>query len=184
MLANKNLSPINNLPIPTELIERRIYLIRGQKVMLDADLAELYQVATKNFNKAVKRNLERFPQDFMFQLNEAEFKNLRFQIGTSSLGHGGRRYLPYVFTEHGIAMLSAVLNSERAVLMSILIIRTFIKMRDYLLNHKDLASRIEKLEAKQTHQGSLIALVVDEISKLKTAPPEPLKKRIGFRDPE
>ena len=184
MLASKNSSSINNLPIPSEFIERRIYLIRGQKVMLDADLAELYQVPTSRLNESVKRNHDRFPEDFMFQLTKEEAGFLTSQIAISNAGRGGRRYFPYVFTEHGVVMLSSVLNSERAVQMNILIVRVFIKMRDVLANHKDLAARMEKLKAKQKHQGSVIALVVDEISKLKTSPPEPLKKRIGFRDPE
>ena len=120
----------------------------------------------------------------MFQLTKEEAGFLTSQIAISNAGRGGRRYFPYVFTEHGVVMLSSVLNSERAVQMNILIVRVFIKMRDVLANHKDLAARMEKLKAKQKHQGSVIALVVDEISKLKTSPPEPLKKRIGFRDPE
>jgi hypothetical protein len=101
------------LQVPTELIEQRIYLIRGHKVMLDRDLAELYQVQTKNLNKAVKRNIDRFPEDFMFRVAPEEIESLRFQIGTSNHGRGGRRYLPYVFSEQGVAMLSSVLNSKR-----------------------------------------------------------------------
>src|SRR5258708_22844862 len=106
-------SVADRLPIPVELIARRIYRIRGQKVMLDTDLAELYQVLTKNLNLAVRRNKERFPEDFMFQLTEEEAESLRLQIATSKIGRGGRRYLPYVFTEHGVAMLSSVLRSAR-----------------------------------------------------------------------
>ncbi|MEI6058121.1 MAG: ORF6N domain-containing protein, partial [bacterium] len=102
---------------PEELIEQKIFIIRGQKVMLDKDLAELYGVLTKNLNKAVKRNLLRFPNDFMFQLTKEESESLRFQIGTSKIGRGGQGYLSYVFTEHGVAMLSSVLNSDRAVQM-------------------------------------------------------------------
>ena len=110
--------------IPVELIERRIYLIRGSKVMLDSDLADLYEVPTKVLNQAVRRNLDRFPPDFMFQLNEEELENLRSQNVTSSLGagHGGRRYQPYAFTEHGVAMLSSVLASRRAIQLNILIL--------------------------------------------------------------
>jgi hypothetical protein len=113
------------LQVPTELIEQRIYLIRGQKVMLDRDLAELYQVQTKNLNKAVKRNIDRFPEDFMFRVAPEEIESLRFQFGTSNPGRGGRRYLPYVFSEKGVAMLSSVLNSQRAVQMNIAIVRVF-----------------------------------------------------------
>jgi hypothetical protein len=108
-------SELPSLPVPLELIERKIYLLRGQKVMLDSDLAELYGVETFNLNKAVKRNLARFPADFMFQLTGKEAEALRFQIGISKTGRGGRCYLPYVFTEQGVAMLSSVLTSERAI---------------------------------------------------------------------
>lgn len=168
--------------ISIELVERRIYLIRGQKVMLDADLSELYQVPTKRLNEAVKRNFSRFPEDFMFQLDADVAENLKSQIATSSFGHGGRRKLPHAFTEHGVAMLSSVMNSDRAVQMNILIIRAFIKMRDLLATHKDLATRMEKLESTQKHHGSAIAVVVDEIKKLKAAPVNPSKRRIGFKD--
>ncbi len=116
--------------ISVEIIERKILLIRGHKVMLDADLAELYEVETFNLNKAVKRNIDRFPEDFMFQLSKEEAASLRFQIGMSKTeGRGGRRYLPYVFTEQGVAMLSTVLNSERAVKVNIEIMRTFVRLR-------------------------------------------------------
>ena len=135
---------------------------------------------TKNLNKAVNRNIERFPEDFMFQLTKEEFDNLRFQIGTSSSGYGGRRYLPYVFTEHGVAMLSSVLNSARAVEMNILIIRAFIKLRELIASHKDLADRIEKLEANQDQHASVINILAEEIDNLKLPPPESPRKRIGF----
>jgi hypothetical protein len=122
--------------IPVELIERKIYTIRGAKVMLDSDLADLYQVPTKVLNQAVRRNLDRFPADFMFQLTEEEVENLRSQIVTSSTGHGGRRYQPYAFTEHGVAMLSSVLASKRAISLNILIIRAFVRLREYLATQK------------------------------------------------
>src|SRR5438105_4824660 len=127
------------------IIERKIYLIRGHKVMLDSDLAELYQVETKALNRAVKRNQDRFPDDFVFQLTVEEAETLRFHFGTSNPAsmRGGRRYLPYAFTEHGVAMLSSVLRSKRAVQMNLLIVRAFIKLRDMLANHKDLARAIE-----------------------------------------
>lgn len=128
--------------MPARIIDRRIYFIRNQKVMLDSDLAELYQVETKALNRAVKRNPDRFPEDFMFQITKEESKNLRFQFGTSSSEYGGRRYLPYAFTEHGVAMLSAVLNSERAVRMSILIVRAFVKLREVLAGNKELARKV------------------------------------------
>ena len=135
--------------VPEEIIERKIFIIRGQKVMLDRDLAELYAVSAKRLNEQVRRNLHRFPLDFMFQLTEEEYLNLRSQFATSSLKHGGSRYLPYSFTEHGITMLSSVLNSERAVAMSIFIVRAFIKMREMLAAHKDLANKIDEIERKK-----------------------------------
>ena len=149
--------------IPTGRITGLIYTIRVEKVMLDSDLAELYQVETKVLNQAVRRNLERFPGDFMFQLTREEFDNLRSQIVTSSSKYGGRRYLPYAFTEHGVAMLSSVLNSARAVRMNILIIRSFIQMRDLLATHKDLAMRMEALESNQNQHASVINQLAEEI---------------------
>ncbi|HYW42376.1 MAG TPA: ORF6N domain-containing protein [Bryobacteraceae bacterium] len=183
--------PPGELPVPGELVERRIYLIRGQKVMLDSDLAELYQVATKRLNEAVRRNINRFPEDFMFQLSEEEGDSLRSQIATSNAltsqtamskpgGRGGRRTLPYAFTEHGVAMLSSVLNSERAVQMNIIIIRAFVRMRELLASHKSLADKIEKLEQTQTRQGSILGAVVQDIQKLKNPP---VTRAIGFRIP-
>jgi hypothetical protein len=132
-------------------IENMIYLIRGQKVMLDKDLAKLYEVETKVFNQAIKRNIQRFPEDFMFQLNFQEFTNLRSQIVTSSLDYGGRRYLPYVFTESGVAMLSSVLKSERAISVNISIMRIFIRLRSYLLLENSVEKKLDDLE-KGTNQ--------------------------------
>lgn len=167
--------------IPVERIERQICLIRGQKVMLDSDLAALYQVLTKNLNLAVRRNTNRFPEDFMFQLTAEEAESLRLQIATSNVGRGGRRYLPYAFTEHGVAMLASVLTSERAVQMNILIVRAFVKLREILVSNKDLATRLEKVEGTQTKHASVITLLAEEIDNLKQQPPEPPKRRIGFR---
>ncbi len=133
-----------------EIIERKVYLIRGKKVMLDNELAGLYNVRTKELNKAVKRNPDRFPVDFMFKLSKKEAEILRFQIGTSSWG--GKRYLPYAFTEHGILMLSSVLSSQRAVQVNIQIMRTFTKLRELLNTHKDLRIRIDELEKKYDKQ--------------------------------
>jgi hypothetical protein len=133
--------------VPVEIIERKIYLVRGQKVMLDSDLAALYQVETFNLNKAVKRNLARFPEDFMFQLAKDDTKSLTFQFGISNpTGRGGRRYLPYAFTEQGVAMLSSVLNSDRAIKVNIAIMRTFVHLRQYLATHQDLARKLEDVE--------------------------------------
>src|SRR5258708_4170849 len=126
----RKISLADRLPVPVELIERRIYVIRGQKVMIDSDLADLYQVETRALLQAVKRNSDRFPGDFMFQVSPEEGKSLRSQIVISNVGRGGRRYLPYAFTEHGVAMLCSVLNSQRAVQMNIAIIRAFVKLRE------------------------------------------------------
>jgi hypothetical protein len=139
---------------PSEKIEKAIYLIRGEKVMLDHDLALLYGVETKVLNRAVKRNLQRFPLDFMFQLTPEEADVLRCQIGTSKKGRGGRRYLPYVFTEQGVAMLSTVLNSERAILVNIEIMRAFVKLRQILASNGELSLRLDELESKYDKQFS------------------------------
>lgn len=130
-------------------IRNLIYTIRGKQVMLDSDLASLYQVETKNLNKAVKRNIERFPVSFCFQLTEEEVENLRFQFGTSSLSYGGRRYLPYVFTEQGVAMASAILRSDIAVKVSVEIMETFVEMRRMLISNASLFHRLDKIELKQ-----------------------------------
>jgi hypothetical protein len=162
-----------------ERVERRIYLIRGQKVMLDSDLAELYQVATGNLNLAVRRNADRFPLDFMFQLTAEEAENLRFQNVISSWG--GRRYLPYAFTEHGVTMLSAVLRSKRAVQMSILVTRAFVRLREMLASNKDLAARVEKLEAGQRDHASVINILAEEIDTMRLPAALPGTRRIGFK---
>jgi len=169
---------LSKLPVPVQLVDRRIYMIRGQKVMLDADLAELYQVPTKRVNEQVQRNRGRFPKDFMFRLSAAEARNLRSQIATSSWG--GRRNLPFAFTEHGVAMLSAVLASERAVKMSVVIIRAFVRMRELLANHKELALRVQRIEDVQHRRMSVITILADEIEELKLVPPPGPKRRIGF----
>jgi phage regulator Rha-like protein len=170
--------------VPIERISQQIYLIRREKVMLDSDLAGLYQVETKALNRAVKRNLDRFPDDFMFQLTEQETESLRYQIGTSNEGRGGRRYQPYAFTEHGVAMLSSVLNSKRAVQMNVVIIRAFLKLRELLASNKDLAARVETLEANQEQHASVINLLAEEIQNLKQFPPELPRKPMGFVAPE
>lgn len=163
--------------IPVEIIERKIYLIRSQKVMLDSDLAKLYGVQIKRLNEQVRRNLKRFPADFMFQLTKEETNSLRSQAATLKNGRGEhRKYLPYAFTENGVAMLSSVLNSERAIEVNIQIMRTFIKLREMLLTHKDLQRKIEDLEKKYDAQ---FKVVFDAIRQL-VSPPEPKKKKIGF----
>jgi hypothetical protein len=167
------------LPVTPEFIERRVMLVRGQKVMLDSDLAELYQITTGNLNKAVKRNEIRFPSDFMFQLSKKEYDSLIFQIGRSNLGRGGNRRMPYVFTELGVAMLSSVLNSGRAVQMNIFIMRAFVKLRELLVTHKDLAEKIKILENEQRKQGRDIGDVIIAVNKL-LKEKAPLKSAIGF----
>jgi hypothetical protein len=163
--------------IHSETLEKAIYLIRGEKVMLDRDLALLYGVETKVLNRAVKRNLQRFPLDFMFQLTTEEAELLRCQIGTSNEGRGGRRYLPYVFTEQGVAMLSTVLNSERAILVNIEIIRAFVKLRQMLASNVELSHRLDELEGKYDKQ---FRVVFDAIRRL-MSPPFRNRKEIGFR---
>jgi phage regulator Rha-like protein len=154
------------------IIENKILMIRGQRVMLDADLAFLYGVPTKRLNEQVQRNIQRFPGDFMFQLTKEEAERLKSQFATSNVGRGGKRKLPYVFTEHGVAMLSSVLRSEKAVEMNIFIIRAFIKMRELLATNKDLAYKVEKMEGH----------IIDIISVLKRLTDEPLKPKgkVGF----
>src|SRR3972149_10248926 len=147
--------------IPQQIIESKILILRGKKVMLDRDLAALYSVETKMLKRAVKRNIERFPEDFMFQLIEKEFDNLRCQIGTSSWG--GQRYLPYAFTENGVAMLSSVLNSERAITVNIQIMRTFTKLRKMLATHKELKQKIEEMEKKKEEHFKIVFFVFSPI---------------------
>jgi hypothetical protein len=155
-------------------------MIRSHKVMLDSDLADLYQVPTFRLNEAVKRNSKRFPLDFMFQLTQDESESLTSQFAMSKKGRGGRRYLPYVFTEHGVAMLSSVLTSDRAVELNILIVRAFVRLREYLATHKDLARKLEDVERTQQEHSAHI----DYVQRLLEPPPEPPKRRIGFAAPD
>ncbi len=171
---------VARVSVAVGLIERRIYFARGQKIMIDQDLAGLYQVETKTLNRAVKRNRTRFPDDFMFQLTAEETEDLRCQIGTSSWG--GRRYLPYVFTEHGAVMLASVLNSKRAVDMSILVVRAFIMLREVMVTHKELARKVENLERNQIEHGQSIAAIYGMVEKL-VAPRIKRGFRIGFPTP-
>jgi hypothetical protein len=158
-------------------IESKIYLIRGQKVMLDEDLAELYQVPTKRLNEQVRRNLERFPPDFMFILTEQEVGRLRSQFATSKMGRGGRRYAPLVFTEQGIAMLSSVLGSKQAIDVNIAIMRTFVRLREVLSSDRKLEKKITELESR--FEGKF-KIVFDAIKKLMTSPPVQHKRIIGL----
>lgn len=162
-----------------EEIEEKIFLIRGQKVMIDSDLAELYQAETRVLNQAVKRNLNRFPEDFMLQLTEDETKSLRSQIVTSNTGRGGRRYLPYAFTEHGAVMLASVLKSQVAIEASIKVVRAFVKMRSILALHQDLADRIKELEKVSRNHKQTFEVVYSLFSEI-FDDPKFLKRKIGF----
>ena len=168
-----------NQAVLVERVERRIYMIRGHKVMLDSDLAELYGVKTEVLNQAVKRNQERFPQDFMFRLTAEEAESLRSQFVISKQGRGGRRYLPHAFTEQGVAMLSGVLNSRRAVQVNIAIMRAFVKLREMLAAHKELAQKLSELERKLQGHDNQIQSIFEAIRQL-MAPPQPPRLRVGF----
>ena len=165
------------ITVPRERITRSILLLRGQKVLLDADLAQLYGVDTGALTRAVKRNSERFPQDFMLQLTKEEFADLRSHFGVSNAGWGGRRYPPYAFTEQGVAMLSSVLRSDRAVQVNIEIMRAFVQLRQMLASNAALARKLAALEKKYDAQ---FKVVFDAIRQL-MIPPDPKKKRaVGF----
>ncbi len=164
--------------LPLEQIQHRIYFIRGHRVTLDSDLAELYGVTTFNLNKAVQRNKERFPDDFMIQLTSEEQKILRFQIGIARLPHGGRRYLPYVFTQEGVSMLSGILRSPQAIQVNIAIMRAFVKLRELLSTHKDLARKLEELEGKYDKQFRVVFDAIRELMQPPKTPPIPRVK--GF----
>jgi hypothetical protein len=158
-----------------ENVAQLVFFIRGEKVILDADLARLYGVTTGNLNKGVKRNQARFPKDFMFQLTDKEMESLIFQSGRSK-GRGGRRHRPYAFTEQGVAMLSSVLNSERAVQVNIAIMRTFVQLRRLMDGNADLARKIENLEKRYDEKFATVFAAIKQL----IAPPAPAKKRIGF----
>jgi len=167
--------------IPDEIVINKIYQIRGQKVMLDRDLADLYQVTTSNLNKAVQRNLKRFPEDFMFQLNKEEFQNLIFQNGTSSWG--GTRKHPYAFTEQGVAMLSGILNSERAITVNIQILRIFTRIRQFLSDNTELRLEIEKIKKKLENQDKNMEVVFQYLDELldKKDKPQEERAKIGYK---
>ena len=161
--------------VPVERITSKIYLIRGMKVMLDRDLAELYGVETRTFVQSVKRNIERFPSDFMFQLSKDEFDSLRSQIVISK-GKGGRRYPPYAFTEQGVAMLSSVLNSKRAIQVNVQIMRAFSKLREMLSTHEDLKKKIEAMEKRYDQQFQIVFEAIKQLLETEAKP----RKKIGF----
>ena len=169
--------------VPLEIIQSRIYFVRGRKIMFDSDLAKLYGVLTSQLTRQVRRNIERFPEDFMIELTQEELHNLMCQFGTSSWG--GTRKLPLAFTEQGIAMLSGVLHSPRAIHVNIQIMRTFTKLREIMLSHKDLARKIEDLERKYTEHDKKFLLVFEAIKRLLQDKEEPLKPKepFGFQIP-
>lgn len=172
--------------IPRDSLDSRILTIRGQKVILDSDLAAIYGVETKALNRAVKRNAKRFPSDFIFQLKPDEADNLRCQIGTSSSSYGGRRYLPYAFTENGAVMAANVLNSPQAVRMSVFVVRAFIRMRELLTGSKELAAELKKLEVKLTSRLAVHEVAITEVLRriMRLLDPPPLppvpEKEMGF----
>ena len=165
--------------IAQDAIGRKIYLIRGHRVMLDRDLAKLYGVRTGRLNEQVKRNYKRFPEDFMFRLSEEELQNWISQIAISNSIKMGLRHRPYVFTEQGVAMLSSVLNSERAVQVNIAIMRAFVELRQVLSGHKELARKLEQLERKTEKHDTEIRAIFEAIRQLMAAPERP-KRKIGF----
>lgn len=166
----------NALAIPDEVLMNKRYLIRGQKVMIDSDLSELYGVETRRLNEQVKRNMPRFPEDFMFQLSEEECKNLISQFATSSWG--GRRKLPLVFTEHGVLMLSSVLNSERAIKVNIQVMRIYIRMREMMMLHKDILPRLESIERQLNGQDNRITVVFERLKQFEQAKQQDLKQKV------
>lgn len=162
-------------------IERMIYIIRGQKVMLDSDLAELYQVETKQLNRQVRRNILRFPNDFMFQLTAEEYEVLKCQFGTSKTGSGGKQKLPLVFTENGVAMLSGILNSERAILVNIAIMRIFTRLRSFLAMENSLSDRISNLEDGTNKLFKVVFERLDSIEELAETKIPARRKKIGLK---
>jgi len=181
----KKSPPAKKLALLVTLIERRIYLIRGLKVMIDCDLAELYGVETKILNRGVRRNLERLPEDFMFQLTKNEAESLRIQFGTLERAGRGqhRKYLPYVFTEQGVAMLSSVLNSKRAIEVNIAIMRAFVKLRQMLESNEQLNRKFVAVIRKLSEHDKYFRVVFDELKKL-TAQPISSHRQIGFKTNE
>jgi hypothetical protein len=174
----------NTLVIEPQELERRIFVVRGQRVMLDSDLAKLYGVATKRLNEQVQRNIERFPEDFAYQLTAQEFADLKSQIATSKTGRGGKQKLPWVFTEHGVAMLSSVLRSPRAVQVNIAIMRAFVRMRRLIATPGELVTQLNELAKTVQLHDDQIAAIADVLKKLMQPPPTPPKRKIGFLPPE
>jgi hypothetical protein len=184
MTKAKQLVSVSQTKASPQPIENQIYNIRGQQVMLDSDLAELYEVPTGRLNEQMARNPLRFPTDFMFQLTQQEYNTLRSQFAISKTGRGGRRFLPYVFTQEGIAMLSSVLNSERAIQVNVAIMRTFVRMRELTAKNDSLTRKLDALEkkynAKLKHHDIQFKTVFDVIRKMLT-PKKQHRSRIGFK---
>ncbi len=172
---------MKTIAIPVEKIINKIYLFRNQKVMLDRDLAELYGVETKRLKEAVKRNIERFPEDFMFEMSKEEFQDWRSQFATSNSDLMGLRHAPFCFTEQGVAMLSSVLNSKQAIDVNIHIIRVFTKMREMLFTHKDILLKLEQLETQVVKHNDDIEVIFTALKQLLNPPPTPPRKRIGYK---
>lgn len=177
---------MDEMVIPDEIIMKKIHTIRGMKVMLDKDLAELYGVGTRNLNKAVNRNIKRFPEDFMVRLTKEEFDNLMFQFGTSSWG--GTRKLPYAFTEQGVAMLSSILRSDRAIMVNIQIIRIFTRIRYLIDSHSEILRKLDRIEKHESEQDEQIVLIFEYLRQLEQSrqqqEEQANRKRIGFRQEE
>ena len=174
------MSQTNAVIVPDEVVMNKIYVIRDQKVMLDSDLAELYGVETKVLKQAVRRNITRFPEDFMFEMNKEELDSLRSQFVTSNEGRGGTRYMPFCFTEQGVTMLSCVLNSERAIHVNIQIIRIYTRIREMLLLHKDVSLLVEQVEKKLLKQDQKIEVLFTYLSKFIEKDYKP-RAEIGFK---
>ncbi len=185
-MIKKSKSRVKKLAAPALSVERHIHVLRGQKTMLDSDLAMLYGVTTGNLNLAVRRNQTRFPTDFMFPLNRSEADSLLLQFAIAKSGRGGRKTLPFAFTELGVAMLSSVLKSERAVQMDMSIMRAFVQMRNAIAHNRSIAVRMEKLERGQERVGSVIEILAEDIDRIAgdvrqmKALPLPRKRKIGF----
>ncbi len=184
--SSANVLASTTTPLSIGEVAQRIQLIRGQRVILDTDLAAFYGETTKRLNQQVNRNRARFPEDFMFQLDEEEFSNLRLQIATSSLqasakgSHGGRRYAPLAFTEHGAIMAAMVLNSPRATALSVYVVRAFVELRGMLSSNRELAAKVHTLERKVSTHERNIAELVDSMAELLATPPAPPKRSMGF----
>jgi hypothetical protein len=170
------------MPSSPDPIPARIFSLRGHRVILDADLARLYGVPTKAFNQALKRNVHRFPEDFAFQLTEEEVENLRSQIVTSSAGHGGRRYLPWVFTEHGALMAANILRTARAVEMSVYVVRAFVKQREALATNAAILKRLAEIDKTLLEHDSALKILWHRLQPLLAPPSETPKPKIGFHE--